>query len=338
MKINREELLEQLQSVRAGLSQKDIIEQSSCFVFKDGRVYTFNDEVACSRDCQVGFDGAVRSKTLLELLTRLKDDELDISLNVAEDDGSTELRIVGKGRRSAIRVESEITLPLESIEAPEKWRRLPEDFCEGVAIVKHCADKESSSHFCTTCVHISPTAIEATDNYQVARYMLKTGFKSSVLARRDAISPITDLGVTAVSETQSWLHFKSTTGLIYSCRKYVDQFPNIDKAVQGSGKSIQLPKSIVQAVEVAEIFSSENADNDQVRVDLTSGKVKITGRGNSGWYSEVRKASYAGPDLSFDIQPELLIDIVTRHNECKIGEGALRVESGKFLFATALGK
>ena len=49
MKIDREEFLKQLESVLPGYSTKEVIEQSSCFVFKKGRVYTYNDEIACSQ-------------------------------------------------------------------------------------------------------------------------------------------------------------------------------------------------------------------------------------------------------------------------------------------------
>ena len=335
MKINREEVLEQLQSVRAGLSQKDIIEQSSCFVFRDGKVHTFNDEVACSRECNLGFEGAVRSKALLEVLQKLPEEVLDITAKVGEE-AEAELRITGKNRNIGIRLESEISLPLDAIETPEKWRRLPEDFGDGIAIVKHCASKESSDHFCTTCIHISPTAVEATDNYQAARFTMKTGFKTAVLARRDALAPISDLGVTSVAETASWIHFKSSTGLIYSCRKYLDQFPDISPILVGDGQKVNLPKSINGAIDIAQVFSAENADENQVRIQLVDGKVKVTGKGNSGWYSEVKKANYTGPKITFDISPTLLLDIISRHNECKIGGGALRVESGNFLFATSL--
>ena len=56
--------MHKLEAVSPGLATREAIEQSSCFVFKDGRVMTFNDEVACSIDCELGFDGAVAAKPL----------------------------------------------------------------------------------------------------------------------------------------------------------------------------------------------------------------------------------------------------------------------------------
>ena len=78
MRINREELLHQLETVAPGLSQKAIIEQSNCVVFQDGKVQTFNDEVSCCTDCCLKITGAVKAKALLELLRKLSEDQLDI--------------------------------------------------------------------------------------------------------------------------------------------------------------------------------------------------------------------------------------------------------------------
>ena len=53
MKINRMNLLNVLESVHPGLSKRDMVEQSACFVFQGGRVITFNDEIACSLETEL---------------------------------------------------------------------------------------------------------------------------------------------------------------------------------------------------------------------------------------------------------------------------------------------
>jgi hypothetical protein len=53
-----------LKAVEPGLSQRDVVEQSSCFVFKNGYVYTYNTEVFCRHPYRVNFEGAV-SRDLL---------------------------------------------------------------------------------------------------------------------------------------------------------------------------------------------------------------------------------------------------------------------------------
>ena len=78
LKINREELLQQLESVVPGLSVKEIIEQSKCFVFKDKKVMTYNDEVACTQDSCLDIEGAVEAMPLISLLRKLKEEEIDL--------------------------------------------------------------------------------------------------------------------------------------------------------------------------------------------------------------------------------------------------------------------
>ena len=46
MRVSREKLMQALEAVSPGLANRELIEQSSCFVFKSGMVMTFNDEVA----------------------------------------------------------------------------------------------------------------------------------------------------------------------------------------------------------------------------------------------------------------------------------------------------
>ena len=77
-KVNRELLLQQLQAVQPGLSDKDVVEQSSCVVFKDGKITTFNDEIACSIKTDVKFTGAVPAKALIELLKKLPEETIEI--------------------------------------------------------------------------------------------------------------------------------------------------------------------------------------------------------------------------------------------------------------------
>ena len=46
MKINKQQFIEALELVKPGLAAKEIIEQSTSFVFRAGQVITYNDEVA----------------------------------------------------------------------------------------------------------------------------------------------------------------------------------------------------------------------------------------------------------------------------------------------------
>src|SRR5262245_34318554 len=114
MKINREDLLKVLESVRPGLTQAKSglnqgIEQGDHFCFTGSEILTFNGELACrtASPLRKVVQGAVPAEPLLDVLRKRPEEELEI-----ECDGSR-LDIVGsKGsRRSWLNMEAEVSLP-----------------------------------------------------------------------------------------------------------------------------------------------------------------------------------------------------------------------------------
>lgn len=331
MRVSRAELLQQLESVSPGLSTRDLVEQSSCFIFKDGDVITYNDEISCRHGTTLKkLVGAVPATPLLSILRKLEEDELELT------PGKSELIIAGKRRQAGIRMEAEVLLPIEHVEKPKKWEPLHVDFSEAIQLTQQCASRDQSL-FKLTCVHITPKYVEATDNYQIIRYKIKTGLAESTLIRRDNIKHLVDLGMNQFSMTETWAHFRNGNGLIFSCRRSMEDYKDGSETLKQTGVPMTLPKGLGEAVEKARIFSSENVDDDQVLVELRPGKLRIKGIGVSGWYREIKKLKYDGPELSFRIPPALLMDLCNRHNDCEINEDILKVDGGKFVYVTSLG-
>lgn len=332
VRVNREELLAKLQSVQPGLSQHEIIEQSSCLVFHDNEVMTFNDEVACRAAIKLPLEGAVQAKPLLDLLVKMSNDE--INLKMTEE----ELIVKGGTESAGIRAEKEIMLAVDSIEKPEKWNPLHENFNDAIDIVSACAGRDESK-FNTTCVHLHPKWIEACDNYQATRYHMETGMDEPILVRRESIKHASALGMTEFSVTTNWIHFRSASGLIMSCRRFSNDYPELTKVLAFEGEKATLPKDISEAIEKAEIFSANNTDNDQVLVILQAGKMWIEGTGAWGWYKKRwEMPSYTGKPIKFLIAPKLLSEISKRHNDCFISPNRLKVDGGHWTYITCLGQ
>jgi len=331
MKVNREQLLNQIQSVQPGIAVREIHEQSSCVVFTKKHMMTYNDEIACTQKSCLDIEGAVQAAPLLALLRMLKEEILDIDIVKGE------LLIKGKRKRSGIRIEQEILLPIDAVDKPKGWQDLHEDFAEAVGIVQQCTSKDDSQ-FNMTCVHITPKHVEACDNFQAARYSIKTGVEESTLVRQDSLRHIITLDMTEFCETKNWIHFRNPTGLVISCRRFLEDYPDIGPHLKMKEVTpTALPKGLKEAAQLAEVFSSEDVETDRVSILLQPGKLKITGKGVSGWYSEVKPIKYKGPDLPFLISPKLLIELVQKHNECQIAKNRLKVSTGKFEYVTVLG-
>lgn len=337
--VNREELLNALESVTPGLSKREIVEQSSCFVFKGKRIITFNDEVACSIANPLPITGAVAAEPLLNILRKMGEE----TITIVPEGG--ELTYKGKGgRKGGITMDAEVTLPVDTVDVPDKksWKPIGPEFTEAVGLVEKCAGNDEQE-FCTTCVHIHPEWVEAYDNLQVARHTVQTKVKEPVLVRRSSIRHIFPLGMTHIAETEAWLHFRNPGGLVMSCRRFelseLDPTSMLDVStiLDVDGKRAILPKGLVEATDRAEVFSAENSDGNLVQVDLRPGKLRVTGRGVSGWFQEVKTLKYEGPSLKFLIDPKLLVEIVTKHNECQITTNRLKVDGKRFTYVTCLG-
>lgn len=333
MKVDREELLRKLEAVAPGLSAKEAVEQSSCFVFMDGRVITFNDEIACSIACDLALKGAIVAMPLLNLLTKLVEKEIDIT----EKEGGAELLVKGKGRRAGITLEAEIALPIGAVDMPDSWNKLDPEFADAVGVVQQCASKDANN-FHLTCIHITPDYVEACDNFQLARYPVQTGVGESCLVKRDSLKHVTGLGMTEISETKTWLHFRNPVGLILSVRREVLDYEDLGPILDMEGVPTTLPGGLAEAVEKAEIFSAENSENNVVLVELKNDQLRIKGVGVTGWYEERKSVKYEGDPISFSISPKLLVDVTARTNDCFITAGRLKISNGKFEYVTCLGK
>jgi len=338
VRVNREEFLRAIESIQPGLSPKDIIEQSSCVVFSKGYLKSFNDEISCQ--CPIEFgngkslvgkipEGAVQAKSLMEILHKLPEEELEIETK------ENEIVLIGKGRKSGIRLEKEVTLPIDSVEKPKDWIKLDPHFGESIGIVQNCAGNDAGQ-FALTCVNISQKWVESCDNTQLCRWKITTGIKAPTLVRKESIKHIVSLGMTELSETESWLHFRNPHGLILSCRRYMEDFPDLSKVLEVEGEPIALPPGLAEAADKAAIFSSENVDNNQVLIDLKPGWLRIKGQGISGWYTETKKIKYSGKSMSFLVAPNILADLVKKTTDCFISEDRIKVDSGSYLWVSCL--
>jgi hypothetical protein len=329
-KVNREAFLHTLESVWPGVAPRAILEQSNCFIFQKGRVLSFNDEVFCKAPSGLPkeFTGAVEAQPLLDLLRKLPEEELGVSW------GEGALVLSGKRRGADIRMEAEVTLPVDQVERPETWSPVRPNFLEAVGLVQQCAGKDASQ-FRTVCVHVHPQWVEASDDFQLSRYTLKTGLTAPVLVRQTSIKHVVSLGMTELAETATWLHFRRDQ-LYLSCRRYVDDAYDLSPFLKiPKGEQIALPKGLVEACDKATVFSADSEDK-QVTVLLRPGKLRLEGVGAAGRYWEAKKVTYQGPPMKFQVAPELLSALVTNHNEAEITPDRIKVVSDRFTYVACL--
>jgi DNA polymerase III sliding clamp (beta) subunit (PCNA family) len=334
VRVNREDLLRKLEEVRPGLSKREIVQQSSCFAFADGDLFTFNEEIACRSRLSLGsVRGAVQADPLLSILNKLPPSDVEITIHSTK----SQLVIEGKNKQSGVTMEKEIMLPIDSVENPDKWKKLHPDFTDAVSIVQECASKDMSA-FTFTCVNVHPDFVEACDNLQLTRYFVKTGVKESFLVRRDSIKHVPSFDFSEFAVTPSWVHFRgSSSGLVMSCRRYTEKYEDLGDLLNDKGKPMTLPPALTDAAERCEIFSRDNKEDNLVLVELRAGKLRIKGEGAYGYHQEVKRIKYEGPEMKFRIGPKLLTELLKRNTEVEISKkNRLHINGGKFRYVACL--
>lgn len=331
MRVNREHVLQVLESVGFGVARTPTFQQSGCLAFDDGKVITFNGDVACSGESPLnGVRGAVPAATFMEYLRKLTEEELTID----GEDGF--ISVKGKGHRIKFAMEKEVQLPLDQIEPPGEWTELHEDFCEAASMVADCASKDNSK-FEATCVHVHPQWVEAFDGTQMMRHRIKSGITEPFLIQKTAVKHACLMGMSHWNLTDRWVHFRNNSGYVLSSLRFPDmEYYDLTPRFKLEGEKISLPKGLAQIAAYAELASKESKDENVVTVTLRPGEVVIRAKGIVTEYEARRKIAYAGPEMQFCIAPTLLGVLADKYNEAKITPYNLVVDGGKWRYAVML--
>lgn len=333
VKIKCSKLLSELRTVMTGLDSEATIQQSNCFVFKKGKVMTYNDDAACRVNCCLPITAAIDANTMLRVLEKWPEEEIEFKREKGK------LLYKGKNIRGGFNTEDRIILPTKNIEKPKTWNKLPNDFLDAVTQVMDCASTDPNSPH-LSCIHITPKLIEACDGVQAARYHTKTLFKEEVLLQHMAMKRIVGLEVNEFSTTKlaNWVHFRNAAGLVVSCHKCFEDYPTdiLTKIFNKKGTPTTLPKGLNKIVERLKAHMDQDKGSQWVTVALESGVAKISSTGKRGFQTERGKVSYKGKPINFLINPQLLQRLSNKHDECLVTDSSLIIKKDKFNYISSL--
>ena len=334
MKIDRKHMLEVLQAVKPGLASKEVIEQSTSFIFTDGRVMTYNDEIAISHPLDIDLEGAVIAKEFFNLLSKLHDEEVDVSTT------KSELAVKGKKNKAGIKLELKTNIDeiIGVLGKVKKWNALPASFTQGLGFCLFSTGKDMTRAL-LTCIHCSGNSMMSSDDVRITLFeMGKKADMPAINIPATAAYELKSFEPIEYSTTKGWAHFKSKGGAVFSCRILEDAYAKekimslVEKAIKGD--SISLPNGLSDALERAGIFSTsmdiKTIVDNRVRVTLDEGTMTIRGEGNSGWFEETNRIRYKGDLVEFDINPTFLQSILPHTNEVILNQRTLCFQSDDF--------
>jgi len=313
MKTCRKTLAAALSAVSAGVSDQEVIEQTSSFAFVDGRVHSFNDEVSVSCPVDLDIEGAVSAKELTALVSRLKTDEVEFVVKGGE------LRLKSSRAKAGLRLESEILIPLDDMDIPTKWMKLPEDFCKGLKACMSSVSRDQSKPI-LMCIHIDDDSVESSDNARITRYTMDgSAFKSPVLIPAKTAKLLITNKPLSCGKSKGWLHFRNKQKLVFSCRYLDEQFVNIDNFITEDGVDVEFPDTLRDILDRASAINN----GERVLVLLSKNLITIKAVGAAGWFEESAKVAYDEEPVGFEIEPEYLSQMIKMDADVILTAGTL---------------
>jgi hypothetical protein len=331
-KADRKALVAALEISSLGLTTREVLEQSDCFVFQDGQLLTFNGEILTRcKNPLPQLSGAVPAAELMALLKRFPDDEIEITQD------EHEVKIKAGRRRAGIPIAQEVQLPFAEFPEPKDWNPLPEKVTARLLEATRSCGKDVTQPQ-TTLVCVEPKFIEATDNLRIYRAVLKTGISARRLIPASALERVAKFPLSQFSEDKEHIHFKigkshSITLRCHSLQGYRPLKKFVDSV--SNGEKVDLPKTLPAIIERADIMQDGSFDAS-VTVHLHQDTLTIESKKDRGWFRESANVSYSGPELQFSVHPKMLVDILERSQTVEIAGPRLRVDGQNVVQIVAL--
>ena len=334
MKIEREKFLNILRGGDSGLTGGESIEQSDSFIFEDGQYVTFDGEVLSRTKFNMGFDASVPASDFRKILLRMPEDEISIQLKKGE------LIVAGKSKRAGISVNTKILSPYKEVPKPKKMRSVPITLMHRLIQAARICNKDHSNPR-TTHVHATPDKVEATDTIRLLRSVGKTGLKKEMMVPASALLQTGESKIKKAEMVDGWFHalLENKTLHSYRCAK-IEYFEEeqLDSILEVEGEKLVLPKNLIKALDRASVMEARTAGEGEgeVQVYLKKGVLRIKTQKEEGWYEEKKKIEYAGRELQFYINPNLLKELLAKSREVVVSEQKMKYEKDNVHFVAYL--
>lgn len=339
MKINRTELLNVLNMIKPGVTTKELIEGSSHFIFRDSRVFSFNDQITISSHSPVNLNCTVPSDTFYSLLNKIQEEEICLEV----EDDLLKMTNVSESLKVRLNVlketEASKILSSLSLEDLNSWENLPEDFAEGVSLCMFSVSKDATLGW-MTCIWISGSTILSSDDLRITKFEMKEKIPDSFFLPLSSLVALLKFNPTKYCLRSGWAHFKNDEEVIFSSRILDTTEPEEDIesffAIEGTELLFLNNESFKNAVKRVEVIEDKIQVFDRkVLIKVEEKDVVVQGqREDVGWIEEKIQIETGVKDAHFlfQINPTFFLEAIEKISPLVLilGEGSCLFKSEFF--------
>ena len=322
--MKKNDLLNALKTVKPGISDKEVLEQTNHFVFDEDCIRSYNDQIAIYKKFETGLFGAVKASEFLQLIDKIPSDDIDI----IQEDG--QFKINTDTIEAAINVLEQHAVPLISIKDLKGWQELPDNFSEAVSFCLFSTGKDMTFPI-WTCLNVSCNKVYSSDRYRATRFKLDSEVKKPFLLKSNAAKVLTAYKPTHVLPQKDWIHFKNKDDVYFSSRVMTGKYIDVNPFFVSRGARINVPSDLKDIIDRVQIMTDCEFKQDlNIKIKISKGQMICTGEGSLGYIKEKTKVNYKGDDISIKIHPVFLKDIIKRLDELIVTKNSLLFKGNGF--------
>lgn len=327
----RDDVLQLLKTASAGVSVKEISEQSNHVAFHEGYLLANSGEIIIrvKSPFPKEWSFTVEYAPFSALVSKMPDNEVQLEFQ------DNTLSILGKNRKASLATH-QIAMTTH-FEVPEKseWRPVPDSLMDALTLVEGCCSGSGDSAV-TTCLHFTQKHIEGTDKLQAARYKCKLEIDKPFCVEREAIRKVIHLPFKSYHISDKFLTFKGSGFIVFIAASSVEEYIDLDRIFVIEGEEIVFPKTIADAALTAEILSSSDSERNFVTVSIDEKKMTLTGMGDAGRYFAKFKLKKKSGQHKFQIAPKILVSLVQKSQTIHVAPDRLIVGDKSWVYATSI--
>jgi len=319
--IKTSELISALSKIRSGISTKGLIDGFGNYSLDNDFIRTYNDHICISYPFKTGVVASIKADNLNAVLSKIDVETIELSVV----DNSLLIK-GGNTQAGLIKTDGVKHIPING-----EWKDLPEDFLHGLSLCSFSA-ADTMSMGILYCIHVNKKKLYSSDNYRISRYELSKEIGDTFLIPAKSAEEVSKFKVTEYLLDESWVHFKSDTGVIFSCRIVNGVYKDVDRFFEVEGKEFTLPENIKKYVDSSLVMADGKREFEK-KIEMTISKDQIILRGETetGWIeSKVPCQLDLEESFKVTINPVFLNEVLNKSTSIIVREGRALFKSENF--------
>jgi hypothetical protein len=331
-KMKRKEFLDALLHVKPGISSKGIVEAMTYFYFTGTHVCSYNDRISIQFPLKTDFTAFVNANDLFKVISKINVPEISFK----KDGDSLKMKTVKSLMSFQTITDDEVVKRIQNVDESYKTAKLhktlPKLFLKAIKMCYPIASRNESD-LTLTCLYINKKDVVATDNIRIAHYKIDSDMPELLITASE-IKNLLDIEPIKYAITGNWIHFVNVKGCVFSIRLTKGDYPDMLQYLSVKGTKILLPEELIDGIDVTSVFT--DATDNSINVSIDNGICRLYKESEAGKSDYRMKVDYKGGKISFDIQPELLKEILSYKTDITIDADKALIVSENFTLCTSL--